>query len=211
MRFDELLSLIGDEPVFSSSLLSVVGISPQQARLQLVRWVNAGRLIQLRRSLYCLNQLFQKIEPHPFLLANRIRKASYVSLQSALSHYNMIPEHVPVVTSVTTGRPKEVRTELGTYAYRHVRKPLFGGFLSVTVAPGQSVFLATPEKALLDLIYLTPGGDQAAYIDELRLQNETALSKQMLTNAARLFDSPKIDRAAAAILAWMASQKGEAE
>jgi predicted transcriptional regulator of viral defense system len=209
MKFDELLGLVGDEPVFSSSLLGVVGVSPQQARLQLVRWVNAGKLIQLRRGLYALNQPFRKIEPHPFLLANRIRKASYVSLQSALSHYNMIPEYVPVVTSVTTGRPEEVRTELGTYAFRHVRKPLFGGFLNVTVAPGQSAFLATPEKALLDLIYLVPGGDQAAYIDELRLQNETALSTQALADAAKLFDSPKIDRAVAGIRARMASEKGE--
>ena len=209
MNFDELLRLVGDEPVFSSSLLGVVGVSPQQARLQLVRWVNAGKLIQLRRSLYALNRPFRKIEPHPFLLANRIRKASYVSLQSALSHYNMIPEYVPVVTSVTTGRPEEVRTELGIYVFRHVRKPLFGGFLRVTVAPGQSAFLATPEKALLDLIYLTPGGDQAAYIDELRLQNETALSKQALIDAAKLFGSLKIDRAVAGILAWMASEKGE--
>jgi predicted transcriptional regulator of viral defense system len=209
MKFDELLGLVGDEPVFSSSLLGVVGVSPQQARLQLVRWVNAGKLIQLRRGLYALNRPFRKIEPHPFLLANRIRKASYVSLQSALSHYNMIPEYVPVVTSVTTGRPEEVRTELGTYAFRHVRKPLFGGFLNVTVAPGQSAFLATPEKALLDLIYLVPGGDQAAYIDELRLQNETALSTQALADAAKLFDSAKIDRAVAGIHARMASEKGE--
>jgi predicted transcriptional regulator of viral defense system len=207
MRFDDFLGLVGEEPVFSSSLLDVLGVSPRQARLQLVRWVNAGKLIQLRRSLYALNRPFRKIEPHPFLLANRVRKASYVSLQSALSHYNMIPEYVPVVTSVTTGRPDRVRTELGTYTFRHVRKPLFGGFLSITVAPGQSAFLATPEKALLDLIYLAPGGDLKASIDELRLQNETALSTQALTEAARLFDSPRIDRAVAVILAWMASEK----
>ena len=56
-------------------------------------------------------------------------------------------------------------------------------------------------------MYLTPGGDLKAYIDELRLQNETALSTQSLTDAARLFDSPKIDRAVAVILAWMASEK----
>ena len=135
MRFDDFLGLVGEEPVFSSSLLDVLGVSQRQARLQLVRWVNTGKLIQLRRSLYALNRPFRKIEPHPFLLANRVRKASYVSLQSALSHYNMIPEYVPVVTSITTGRPDEVRTELGTYTFRHVRKPLFGGFLSVTVAP----------------------------------------------------------------------------
>jgi predicted transcriptional regulator of viral defense system len=152
-----------------------------------------------------LNRPFRRIEPHPFLLANRIRKASYVSLQSALSYYSMIPEYVPTVTSVTTGRPEEVRTGLGIYAFRHMRKPLFGGFLSVTVAPGQSSFLATPEKALLDLIYLSPGGDQAAYIDGLRLQNEKALSTQALTEAARLFGSPKIDRAVEGILARMAA------
>jgi predicted transcriptional regulator of viral defense system len=209
MRFDGLLRLVGDEPVFSSSLLGVVGVSRRQARLQLVRWVNSGKLIQLRRGLYALNKPFRKIEPHPFLIANRIRKGSYVSLQSALSHYNMIPEYVPVVTSVTTGRPEEARTELGTYAFRHVRKSLFGGFLSVTLAPGQSAFLATPEKALLDLIYLMPGGDQPAYIDELRLQNETALSTQALTDAARVFDSPKIDRAIARIVTWMASERGK--
>jgi len=205
MRFEELLTLIGDEPVFSSSLLDVIGVSQRQARLQLVRWVNAGKLIRLRRSLYALNRPFRRIEPHPFLLANRIRKASYVSLQSVLSYYSMIPEYVPVVTSVTTGRPEEVRTGLGIYAFRHMRKPLFGGFLSVTVAPGQSAFMATPEKALLDLIYLSPGGDQAAYIDGLRLQNEKALSTQALTEAARLFGSPKIDRAVEGILARMAA------
>jgi predicted transcriptional regulator of viral defense system len=207
MKFDELLTLVGDEPVFSSSLLDVVSISQRQARLQLVRWVNARKLIRLRRSLYVLNRPFRKIEPHPFLLANRIRKASYVSLQSALSHFGMIPEYVPVVVSVTTGRPEEVRTGLGAYAFRHVRKALFGGFLSVTVAPGQTAFLATPEKALLDLIYLTPGGDQPAYIKELRLQNRSALSRQALKETARLFSSPRIDRAIEGILSWMASEE----
>jgi predicted transcriptional regulator of viral defense system len=207
MRFKELLELVGDEPVFASSLLSVVGVSPQQARLQLARWVNDRKLIRLRRSLYALNPPFRKVEAHPFLLANRIRKASYVSLQSALSYYNLIPEHVPVVTSVTTGRPEEVRTELGIYVFRHVQKPVFGGFLSAKMAPGQSAFLATPEKALLDLIYFSPGGDQEAFIDELRLQNETALSAQSMSSAAGLFDSPKINRAVAALLARMSSER----
>ena len=207
MRFDELLILIGDEPVFSSSLLDVVGVSQRQARLQLVRWVNAGKLIRLRRGLYALNRPFRKIESHPFLVANRLRKASYVSLQSALSHYGMIPEYVPVVVSVTTGRPEEVRTGFGAYTFHHVRKALFRGFLNVTVAPGQTAFLATPEKALLDLIYLAPGGDQAGYVDELRLQNESALSRQALKETAKLFDNPRIDRAVERILAWMAAEK----
>jgi predicted transcriptional regulator of viral defense system len=211
MKFDELLALIGDEPVFSSSLLDVVGVSASQARLQIVRWVNAGKLIQIRRGLYALSRPFRKIEPHPFLIANRIRKASYVSLQSALAYYGIIPEHVPVVTSITTGRPEELQTGFGAFGYRHIRKPLFAGFRSVNVAPGQSAFLATPEKALLDLIYLSPGGDDAAFIDELRLQGTAALSSTALTAAARLFDSPKIERAVAEIRARMADEKDPGE
>lgn len=207
MKFGDLLMLVGEEPVFSTSLFDVVGLSASQVRLQIVRWVKAGKLIQVRRGLYALNRPFRKIDPHPFLVANRIRKASYVSLQSALAYYGMIPEHVPVVTSVTTGRPESLQTGLGAFTFRHVRIPLFAGFRSVTVAPGQSAFLATPEKALLDLVYLSPGGDDAAFIDELRLQGTAVLSRTALKAAARSFDTPKIERAIAHICAKMAGEK----
>ena len=207
MKLEELLALVGDEPVFSSSLFNVVGVSASQVRLQLVRWVNAGKLIQLRRGLYALNRPYRKVEPHPFLIANRIRKASYVSLQSALAYYDMIPEHVPVVTSITTGRPEELQTGLGAFGFRHVRKSLFAGYRTVLVSRGQSAFLATAEKALLDLIYLSPGGDGRAFIDGLRLQNHGVLSQDALARAARLFDSPKIERAVEAIRARMADEK----
>ena len=207
MKFNELLALVGEEPVFSSSLFDVVGVSASQSRLQLVRWVNAGKLTQIRRGLYALNRPFRKIEPHPFLIANRIRKASYVSLQSALAYYGMIPEHVPVVTSITTGRPQKLQTGLGAFGFRHVQKYLFAGYQTVVVAPGQSAFLATPEKALLDLIYLSPGGDDAAFIDELRLQGMAALSSTALTAAARTFDSPKIEHAVAEMCARMAAEE----
>ena len=211
MKFDELLALVGDEPVFSSSLFDVVGVSASQVRLQIVRWVNAGKLIQLRRGLYAFNRPYRKIEPHPFLIANRMRKASYVSLQSALAYYGMIPEHVPVVTSVTTGRPEELQTGLGAFGFRHVQKSLFAGYRTVVVAPGQSAFLATAEKALLDLIYLSPGAGDEAFIDGLRLQNPVVLSRDALARTAGLFGSPKIERAVAAIYARMADEKETGE
>jgi len=48
---------------------------------------------------------YYKVKPHPFVVANRMVRGSYVSCQSALAHYGLIPEHVPVVTSITTARP----------------------------------------------------------------------------------------------------------
>ena len=106
MKWEELLRLVGDEPVFSSGLLLSGGTPERQIRIQLSRWVRAGRLHQLRRGLYVLAPPWRKVEPHPFLVSNRIRKGTYVSLQSALGWHGAIPEHVPVVTAVGPGRPE---------------------------------------------------------------------------------------------------------
>src|SRR6185369_8767235 len=105
MEFAKLLQIVGNEPVFETGLLLAGAVDPKDVRRQLSRWTKAGRLFQLRRGLYALAPPFQKIKPHPFVIANRLMPGSYVSNQSALAHYGLIPEYVPVVTSVTTARP----------------------------------------------------------------------------------------------------------
>ena len=127
MNFIELVELVQDEPVFTSSLLKVAGIKTSQIELQLVRWAKSGCLLKLRRGVYVLGKPYRKIEPHPFLIANQLQRGSYVSFQSALAFYDLIPEHVPVVTSATTGRPETVRTPLGSYIFRHLKAGMFCG------------------------------------------------------------------------------------
>jgi len=85
MDFESLLELIAEDPVFDSSLLLAGEVDPKNVRLQLTRWVNSGRIYQLRRGLYAIAPPYQKSHPHPFLVANRLQRASYVSLQSALA------------------------------------------------------------------------------------------------------------------------------
>ncbi len=91
MRFEELIEIVGDEPIFETSLLLAGDVDPADVQRQLSRWTNAGRIYQLRRGLYALAPPFQKVKPHPFLVANRTVKPSHVSLQSALAHYGLIP------------------------------------------------------------------------------------------------------------------------
>jgi predicted transcriptional regulator of viral defense system len=98
---------------------------PASVERQLDRWIKSGCVIMLRRGVYALAEPYAKQEPHPFVVANQIKRASYVSLQSALSHYGMIPEYVPVTTSITTGRPETLNTPMGRYQYRHVARHLF--------------------------------------------------------------------------------------
>lgn len=195
MKFSTLLEIVGREPVFETGLLLAGDVDPDNVRRQLSRWTAAGRIFQLRRGLYALAPPFQKVKPHPFLVANRLVRGSYVSLQSALAYYGLIPEAVPVTTSVTTLRPGSWETPLGVYEYRHVKTELFFGYQRTNLGEDQHAFVATPEKALLDLVHLQPGGDAPEYLQQLRLQNLERLDLDRLRSQAARAGSPKLSRA----------------
>lgn len=201
MEFPKLLELLGDLPVFDSALLLVGDIAPESRRLQLTRWTKSGKLYQLRRGLYALAPPYQKVKPHPFLVANLIQRASYISLQSALAFHGMIPETVQITTSVTTGRPERRNTPLGVFEYRHIQSDLLRGYqmIDLDAVSGQQALVATPEKALLDLVYLQPGGEGRDYLQELRLQNLEQLDTEELNRQAGLFATPKMHRAVSVI------------
>ena len=195
MKFEELVEIVGDEPVFDATLLKVGSVTDAALRLQLTRWTRAGKLVQLRRGVYTLEPPYRKKDPHPFMIANALRRGAYVSLHSALAYHGMIPEAVPVVTSVTTGRSEHLNSPLGGFLFRHVKTPCFFGYELVELGSGQSAFVAAPEKALLDLVYLTPGADRRTYLKELRLQNLEALRPGVLQEFAVRMDKPKVRRA----------------
>lgn len=196
MKFEELVEIVGDEPVFETGLLLAGTAERADVQRQLSRWVKAGRLYQLRRGLYALVPPYRKIRPHPFVIANRLAQGSYVSLQSALAHYGLIPEYVPVTTSVTAGRPGRWHTPLGSYEFRHLQAELLRGYRLTPLGEDQEAFLATPEKALLDLIYLEPAGDSPEYLGELRLQHLETVSLDELHRQAEASGKPKLARAA---------------
>jgi len=200
VNINELAELVQDEPVFTSSLLKVARIKTSQIELQLVRWVKSGRLLKLRRGLYVLGKPYRKIEPHPFLIANRLQRGSYVSFQSVLAYYDLIPEHVPVVTSATTGRPETVKTPMGSFIFRHLKASMFSGFKQVKIADRQQAVIAIPEKALVDMLYATAGSDSDGYIEELRLQNMESLSANELEKEAEATGSLKVKRAVKKIM-----------
>lgn len=200
MKFDHLLQIVGEEPVFETGLLLAGDVDPRDIRRQLSRWTEAGRLYQLRRGVYALAPPYQRVRPHPFLVANRLVRGSYVSLQAALAHYNLIPEYVPVTTSVTSSRPGRWETPLGSYEYRHLQKGLLTGYRRLALADGQQAFVASPEKALLDLLYLEPDADTEEYLSELRLQHLDVLDLDELRRQAATFGKPKLLRAAAQVI-----------
>jgi predicted transcriptional regulator of viral defense system len=208
MKWSELLSLLGREPVFHTSLLQAGDVSRRELSIQLSRWVRSGRLIQLRRGVYAIAKPYRKVEPHPFLVANALRKNSYVSLQSALAFHGLIPEHVPVCTSVTSGRSETLETPLGTFIYKRTKPDYLFGFRQLEVTANQFAFVAMAEKALLDLIYLTPGAQAEAYVQELRLQHTDAIRGETLGEWVAKMDKPKLRKAARVILKLLEEERG---
>lgn len=210
-----MLELVGDDPVFETALLLAGKVNPDIVRLQLTRWTKSGRVYQLRRGLYAIAPPYQKVKPHPFLIANRMQRASYVSGQSALAFYGLIPDTVHVTLSVTTGRPGQRETPLGVFEFRHVKRELLHGYrmtdLQGLKQPEQQALVATPEKALLDLVYLQPGGDTPEYLRELRLQNLERLDLDKLRRQAETFNTPKLRRAFEAITRLAQSDTQEYE
>ncbi len=209
MKFSELVDIVSELPVFRTSFLLAGDRDPADVRRQLARWKAAGKVIQLRRRVYVLATPWRKVEPHPFLLANELHRPSYVSLESALSHHGLIPEAVPVTTSLTAGRPAILDTPLGRFRYRHLRPGAFFGYRRVPVLRGQEARVAEAGKALLDLAYLAPGGDTREYLEGLRLEGLDGLRPEALRELARRWNRPKIDRVVAALALQQSAAREE--
>lgn len=151
-------------------------------RNSITRWVTAGRLIKLRRGWYALSEC-AKERDFALYAACKMVNPSYLSLQWALSYYGMIPETIVSFTSVTTLKPQHYENTLGHFVYQSMSPQLFFGYEPRTQFGDRTYMLATPEKALLDLLYLHPEYRSEEDMQELRL-DEDYLAEEL--NSTRL-------------------------
>ena len=140
-------------------------------RNNLTRWCRKGLLVKLRNQFYAFPECRQVPEFSRYV-ANRIYMPSYISLHSALSFYGMIPEEVVQLTSVTTLKTVSFDNAFGSFHYQNVKPQLYFGNEIKTMRNGRSLLFATPEKALLDLLYLNPYYKTEQDMEELRLDED---------------------------------------
>jgi predicted transcriptional regulator of viral defense system len=120
--------------------------------------VNHGILVQLRRGLYMTSPLVSTITPEPFLIANHLYGPSYISLDSALFHWGLIPERVFEISCVTPKISKKFMVQNGVYSYTHLPIAYYPvGIQSISLTKTQTVLIASPEKALCDKVITTAG------------------------------------------------------
>lgn len=161
--------------------------------------IKAGDLIPLKKGLYVAGTKTDLAAPEPFLIANHLWGPSYVSLESALSYWGLIPERVYEINSITTKLSKKYKTPLGRFNYRSMPLPYYSfGIRSIELSPGQIALIATSEKALCDKIITTSGLTLRSpaqtlnfLLDDLRI-DEVSLRKFNLKDLRSwIEDSPK--------------------
>jgi len=198
MKYDEFKNKVQSWPLIFSRDLMLSQLRKQAIRNQLERWQSRKLIIKLKRGVFLLNSNDRKIDPSKFYIANQLYSPSYVSLESALSIYGLIPERVSDTTNITSKKTMRIKNELGVFVYQHIKTQAFRGFIAQKETNGLTLFIAEPEKALVDFCYLNlekfKGDIKAVFEDSYRLQNTETLNAKKLMAFATCFNNTKLLR-----------------
>ncbi len=199
MKYRDMLAQVGALNCFDVPLLVQVSHEPKRQLLtQLSQWVRSGFLVRLRRGFYTVASPYRKTPLAVLSLANDLYRPSYLSGAWALSFYGLIPEKTVVCTSVTPRVPRTFRNPLGTFTYSNIKQELFWGHSAHTI-DGASVWIAAPEKAMLDYFHLHSGEWTASRLAEMRFQNLETLDVKRLKTYVKKWRSPRLTRAVARV------------
>ncbi|MBA7626520.1 hypothetical protein ES703_33972 [subsurface metagenome] len=191
MKFLELKNELKDFPIFS--LNEIRNMHPNFYRSRLNEWQDKGYIRKVIRGYYIFSDL-QLSEEILFKIANRIYLPSYISLESALSYYHLIPESVYGITSISTRRTYSFKTSIGEFTFRTIKPQLFFGYYLMNYKE-QYLKMASIEKALLDYFYLHTDIDTKQDFDSLRINKEMffeQMDEEKLQNFLRKFNQKKL-------------------
>jgi predicted transcriptional regulator of viral defense system len=178
MRFSELFKELEKSRYYIFSLEDIrsffPGVKNSNLKKLIYRWKKSGQVYPLKRGLYELTYPGDLIIPDMYI-ANKLYEPSYVSLETALSHFSIIPEVSMAVTSISTKPTRRFRNRHGLFIYRTVSSGLFEGYY-VEKHGDVGVRIAEPEKAIVDFIYFKTYRKKkykfSTFIEEERLDKE---------------------------------------
>lgn len=161
----------------------VFSVDKQTAIKFLSRHKKRGNVKKLKRGLYSLTLN----QPSLYLVANQLYQPSYISFETALSFHNLIPEVVYSLTSATPKTTQKFEALGNLFTYYKIKKQAYTGYIPVNTE-GVTVFMATPEKAVIDFIYFVSLGKRT-YNDRLKIEK---LDRSLLEKYAKVFAKPKL-------------------
>lgn len=198
MNYRQFKTKYQDIPIIDShSVVRLSNQDPQVVRNQLNRWTQAGYLTPLCKGMYVFSEAERTNTLDEFYLANKMYEPSYISLETALSFYGIIPERATVITSISTLKTNSFHNPIGHFEYRHVKPACFRGFKNFKRV-GHLYLMAEPEKAVIDFLYLNLSrfdkNISKQLIESYRFQEMENLNTDRMIEMAALFSSKKLMR-----------------
>ena len=117
----------------------------------------AGQIVRLKKGMYVASSMETGKELSKELIANHLYGPSYVSREYALRYYGLIPERVYLVTSVTTKHSRDFENAVGNFSYQNCNPDYFPIGIRMGLLDGANFLIASPEKALCDVINFSKG------------------------------------------------------
>jgi predicted transcriptional regulator of viral defense system len=148
MQYLELKNSFKDFTIFSLTDIKRIDASFHRRRLN--EWQDKGYI-----KGYYISSDIEIDENVLFEIANRIHKPSYISFETALSYYHLIPESVYGISSASTRKTYTFKTPIGEFNYKTIKPDLFFGYDLVSY-DNKHIKIASIEKAILDFFYLNP-------------------------------------------------------
>ncbi|RLG29748.1 hypothetical protein DRN98_08075 [Methanosarcinales archaeon] len=175
MRYFDLISKLKKNKLAIFSLGDIENLFPKEKlktlKNNLSRWVKTGQLLKLKRNLYEFVEPGLESNIPDVYVGNKLYSPSYISLETALSIYGLIPGIAAQVTSVTTRPTREFKNKYGYFFYRSCQKRAFSGY-KLMQYEGFKIFIADREKALVDFIYFAVRRIDSLNFDEERFNKD---------------------------------------
>jgi len=192
MKYIELRDRLKDMTVFSIRDIEKTADGVFYRR-RLNEWQQKGYIKKLVKGYYIFSNL--KLDDWTlYEIANRIYSPSYVSLETALSYYGLIPESIYSVASVSTRKTKSFKTPVSAFNYRKIKSSIFFAY-RIEKYDNNIFKIASPEKAVLDLFYLMPNLKDPDDFDSLRINNgnfRDIIDKKRLFNYLKLYNNKRL-------------------
>lgn len=207
MNYATFRDLVKKYPIFRSNILPHLDKHPATLRRQIVEWCDKKYIHQLKRGVYTLRDEDRAVKFSSYFLANNLYTPSYISLETALSYYGFIPERVETVTSISSKKTQRFTNNYRNFVYHHIAADLYGDFVTTKDEYGNNFFIATPERAIIDFLYLKTRGlkniTKDIFETSYRLQNLDLLNKSLLRNIEKKFQQKKLTQLTRWLIEYM--------
>lgn len=151
-----LSKMFGASFICKKTLSQVIGGNDNAISANISRWINNGKLIQLKKGMYVTREYWQQLgdkQSYGEFMANTLKKSSYLSGEYVLQKYGILSESVFSFTSITRKKTRTYSNKLGMFMYSNIKDSLFTGF-EIVNKNGFEIKIATKVKALFDYLYI---------------------------------------------------------